>query len=196
MQLANLEVSSNGQKVAAVSEARASTSDGFLDAIENYMRGHDVSMNLPVADAKITVSARNLANDELSLNLQLNNAVDNDASDIEARGKKGNIFKKGGFIVMCLNCNSHINMNSSIRQEASSTQAGHAHTGAHSAEGHHRHTHGHWHTEDQGIQCARARLLFVHCLGWFGHFPIVQKGKPNQLLKPHLYCLLGIRGLW
>ncbi|EDW58509.1 uncharacterized protein Osi19 isoform X1 [Drosophila virilis] len=92
--LANLEVSSNGQKVAAISEARASTSDGFLDAIENYMRGHDVSMNLPVADAKITVSARNLANDELSLNLQLNNAVD-DASDIEARGKKGNIFKKG-----------------------------------------------------------------------------------------------------
>ncbi|XP_064550740.1 uncharacterized protein Osi19 [Drosophila montana] len=91
--LANLEVSSNGQKMGAVSEARASTSDGFLDAIENYMRGHDVSMNLPVADAKITVSARNLANDELSLNLQLNNV--DDASDIEARGKKGNIFKKG-----------------------------------------------------------------------------------------------------
>ncbi|KRF78328.1 uncharacterized protein Osi19 isoform X2 [Drosophila virilis] len=90
--LANLEVSSNGQKVAAISEARASTSDGFLDAIENYMRGHDVSMNLPVADAKITVSARNLANDELSLNLQLNNAVD-DASDIEARGKKHRLRK-------------------------------------------------------------------------------------------------------
>ncbi|XP_023163732.1 uncharacterized protein LOC111594600 [Drosophila hydei] len=90
--LSNLEVRTNGQKVAPISEARASTSDGFLDAIENYMSGHDVSLNLPLADAKITVSARNLANDELSLNLQLNN---DDATDIEARGKKGNIFKKG-----------------------------------------------------------------------------------------------------
>ncbi|EDV90703.1 uncharacterized protein LOC6569735 [Drosophila grimshawi] len=92
--LSNLEVRTNGQRVAPISEARASTSDGFLDAIENYIKGHDVSMSLPMADAKITVSARNLANDELSLNLQLNNE-DADASDIEARGKKGNIFKKG-----------------------------------------------------------------------------------------------------
>lgn len=94
LQLSNMEVHSNGQQVAPVSEARANSADGFLEAIENYMRGHDVSLNLPGADAKITVSARNLANDELSLNLQLNDA--SDASDIEARGKKGNIFKKGG----------------------------------------------------------------------------------------------------
>lgn len=89
-----MDVHSNGQQVAPVSEARANSADGFLDFVENYMRGHDVSLNLPGADAKITVSARNLANDELSLNLQLN-----DASDIEARGKKGNIFKKGGLNV-------------------------------------------------------------------------------------------------
>lgn len=89
-----MDVHSNGQQVAPVSEARANSADGFLDAVENYMRGHDVSLNLPGADAKITVSARNLANDELSLNLQLNDA--SNASDIEARGKKGNIFKKGG----------------------------------------------------------------------------------------------------
>lgn len=94
IQLSNMEVHSNGQQVTPVSEARANSADGFLEAIENYMRGHDVSLNLPGADAKITVSARNLANDELSLNLQLNDA--SDASDIEARGKKGNIFKKGG----------------------------------------------------------------------------------------------------
>ncbi|XP_068153744.1 uncharacterized protein Osi19 [Drosophila tropicalis] len=91
--VSNLEVRSNGEKSAPVSEARANSADGFIDAIENYMRGHDVSMNLPGADAKITVSARNLANDELSLNLQLNQ--DNDDDEIEARGKKGNIFKKG-----------------------------------------------------------------------------------------------------
>lgn len=92
-----MDVHSNGQQMAPVSEARANSADGFLDFVENYMRGHDVSLNLPGADAKITVSARNLANDELSLNLQLNDA--SDASDIEARGKKGNIFKKGGLNV-------------------------------------------------------------------------------------------------
>ncbi|KAH8243564.1 hypothetical protein KR032_008601 [Drosophila birchii] len=95
-QVSNLEVRSNGQKTAPISEARASSADGFIDAIENYMRGHDVSMNLPLADAKVTVSARNLANNQLSLNLQLNgDEADDDATDVEARGKKGNIFKKG-----------------------------------------------------------------------------------------------------
>ncbi|KAM8705226.1 hypothetical protein ACLKA7_009651 [Drosophila subpalustris] len=92
--LSNLEVHSNGQQVAPVSEARANSADGFLDAIENYIKGHDVSVNLPMADAKITVSARNLANDEMSLNLQLNSDND-DVAETEARGKKGNIFKKG-----------------------------------------------------------------------------------------------------
>ncbi|KAH8359197.1 hypothetical protein KR093_005120 [Drosophila rubida] len=92
--LSNMEVHSNGQQVAAVSEARASSADGFLEAIENYIKGHDVSVNLPMADAKITVSARNLDNDEMSLNLQLNGEQD-DGAETEARGKKGNIFKKG-----------------------------------------------------------------------------------------------------
>ncbi|XP_017846099.1 uncharacterized protein LOC108602486 isoform X2 [Drosophila busckii] len=89
--LSDLEVRANGQQSSAVSEARANSADGFLDAVENYIRGHDVSMQLPVADAKITVSARNLANDELSLNLQLN--ADSDDSDIEARGKKHRLRK-------------------------------------------------------------------------------------------------------
>ncbi|XP_034661480.1 uncharacterized protein LOC117897018 isoform X1 [Drosophila subobscura] len=97
--LSNLEVRSNGQKASPVHDARArasSSADGFMDALENYIQGHDVSMNLPMADAKITVSARNLANDELSLNLQLNgDEEDGAAVDGEARGKKGNIFKKG-----------------------------------------------------------------------------------------------------
>ncbi|XP_001358908.3 uncharacterized protein Osi19 isoform X1 [Drosophila pseudoobscura] len=95
--LSNLEVRSNGQKMSPINDARAraSSADGFMDALENYIQGHDVSMNLPMADAKITVSARNLANDELSLNLQLNGDDDDSAVDGEARGKKGNIFKKG-----------------------------------------------------------------------------------------------------
>ncbi|XP_017046563.1 uncharacterized protein LOC108091731 isoform X1 [Drosophila ficusphila] len=92
-QVSNLEVRSNGQKTAPVSEARASSADGFVDAIENYIRGHDVSMDLPLADAKVTVSARNLASNQLNLNLQLND--DDESTGEEARGKKGNIFKKG-----------------------------------------------------------------------------------------------------
>ncbi|KPU80430.1 uncharacterized protein Dana_GF16392, isoform B [Drosophila ananassae] len=92
-QVSNLEVRSNGQKTPAISEARASSADGFIDAIENYIRGHDVSMNLPLADAKVTVSARNLANNQLSLNLQLNGDESDDATDVEARGKKNRLRK-------------------------------------------------------------------------------------------------------
>ncbi|XP_022220781.2 uncharacterized protein LOC111072986 isoform X2 [Drosophila obscura] len=95
--LSNLEVRSNGQKVSPTNDARARASssvDGFMDALENYIQGHDVSMNLPMADAKITVSARNLANDELSLNLQLNgDEEDGSAVDGEARGKKHRLRK-------------------------------------------------------------------------------------------------------
>lgn len=91
--------------MAPVSEARANSADGFLDAIENYIRGHDVSVNLPMADAKITVSARNLANDEMSLNLKLTSDNDNDdVAETEARGKKGNIFKKGGLLQSFESC--------------------------------------------------------------------------------------------
>ncbi|XP_036674827.3 uncharacterized protein Osi19 isoform X1 [Drosophila suzukii] len=94
-QISNLEVRSNGQKTTPVSEARASSADGFMDAVENYILGHDVSMDLPLANAKVTVSARNLVNDQLSLNLQLNGDEGDEGTDVEARGKKGNIFKKG-----------------------------------------------------------------------------------------------------
>ncbi|KAH8343863.1 hypothetical protein KR084_000563 [Drosophila pseudotakahashii] len=94
-QVSNLEVRSNGQKTKPISEARASSADGFMDAVENYILGHDVSMDLPLADAKVTVSARNLVNNQLSLNLQLNGDDGDEGTDVEARGKKGNIFKKG-----------------------------------------------------------------------------------------------------
>lgn len=54
------------------------------------MQGHDVTMDLPLGDAKVTVSSRNLASDELSLNVKF-------AGDgvVEGKGKKGNFFKKG-----------------------------------------------------------------------------------------------------
>ncbi|XP_039493275.1 uncharacterized protein LOC120452885 isoform X2 [Drosophila santomea] len=92
-QVSNLEVRSNGEKTKPINEARASSADGFLDAIENYIRGHDVSMDLPLADAKVTVSARNLVNNQLSLNLQLNGDEGDEGTDIEARGKKHRLRK-------------------------------------------------------------------------------------------------------
>jgi len=78
-----------------------------MDAVENYILGHDVSMDLPLADAKVTVSARNLVNDQLSLNLQLNGDEGDEGTDVEARGKKGNIFKKGGFTFRMPLCHSY-----------------------------------------------------------------------------------------
>ncbi|KQS38494.1 uncharacterized protein LOC6552827 isoform X2 [Drosophila erecta] len=92
-QVSNLEVRSNGEKTIPINEARASSADGFLDAIENYIRGHDVSMDLPLADAKVTVSARNLVNNQLSLNLQLNGDEGDEGTDVEARGKKHRLRK-------------------------------------------------------------------------------------------------------
>ncbi|XP_043655131.1 uncharacterized protein LOC122621357 isoform X2 [Drosophila teissieri] len=92
-QVSNLEVRSNGEKTKPINEARASSADGFLDAIENYIRGHDVSMDLPLADAKVTVSARNLVNNQLSLNLQLNGDDGDEGTDVEARGKKHRLRK-------------------------------------------------------------------------------------------------------
>ncbi|XP_037940803.1 uncharacterized protein LOC119685955 [Teleopsis dalmanni] len=85
----DVEVKSNGFKASTESKARSS-SDNFFDAIENYIQGHDVTMDLPIADAKVTVSSRSLDNDELSLNVKFAN---NDV--VEGKGKKGNIFKKG-----------------------------------------------------------------------------------------------------
>ncbi|KMZ01815.1 uncharacterized protein LOC6726951 isoform X2 [Drosophila simulans] len=92
-QVSNLEVRTNGVKTTPINEARASSADGFLDAIENYIRGHDVSMDLPLADAKVTVSARNLVNNQLSLNLQLNGDEGDEGTDVEARGKKHRLRK-------------------------------------------------------------------------------------------------------
>lgn len=43
-----------------------------------------------MADAKVTISSRNLNNDELSLNVKFT-----DDGVVEGKGKKGNFFKKG-----------------------------------------------------------------------------------------------------
>ncbi|XP_041985220.1 uncharacterized protein LOC121737623 [Aricia agestis] len=62
-----VEVTKNG----ASSETGRSSGD-FMDSIENYIQSHDVTFQLPIADTKVTVSPRNLENDELSLNIKFN----------------------------------------------------------------------------------------------------------------------------
>ncbi|CAH4035265.1 uncharacterized protein LOC123711578 isoform X2 [Pieris brassicae] len=61
-----VEVTKNGN------EATGRSNGDFLDSIENYIQSHDVTFKMPIADTKITVSPRNLENDELSLNIKFN----------------------------------------------------------------------------------------------------------------------------
>lgn len=91
--LADVEVRSNGfQPTPSDSEHARSQESNFLDIIENYIRGHDAVVSLPIAGAetKITVSSRNLNTNEFNLNLKF----DDDSDDVvEGKGKKRRLRK-------------------------------------------------------------------------------------------------------
>ncbi|XP_053619535.1 uncharacterized protein Osi19 isoform X2 [Plodia interpunctella] len=61
-----VEVTKNG----ASNDVTGRSSGDFIDTIESYIQSHDVSFQLPLADTKVTVSPRNLDQDELSLNIK------------------------------------------------------------------------------------------------------------------------------
>ncbi|XP_026754035.1 uncharacterized protein LOC113514217 isoform X1 [Galleria mellonella] len=63
-----VEVTKNG----AANEVTGRSTGDFFDSIENFIQSHDVSFQLPLADTKVTVSPRNLDQDELSLNIKFN----------------------------------------------------------------------------------------------------------------------------
>ncbi|XP_050684906.1 uncharacterized protein LOC126979575 isoform X1 [Leptidea sinapis] len=63
-----VEVTKNG----AGNDVTGRSSGDFLDTIESYIQSHDVTFQMPIADTKITVSPRNIDNDELSLNIKFN----------------------------------------------------------------------------------------------------------------------------
>ncbi|XP_058059622.1 uncharacterized protein LOC131210398 [Anopheles bellator] len=65
----DVEVRSNG---AETNDARGAA--GVLDQVENYLRSHDVTFKMPIADAKVTVSQRNLQNDEMNVTFQFPSA--------------------------------------------------------------------------------------------------------------------------
>ncbi|ETN62933.1 osiris 19 [Anopheles darlingi] len=78
----DVEVRSNG---AVTNDARGAT--GVLDQVENYLRSHDVTFKMPIADAKVTVSQRNLQNDEMSVTFNFPSSSTG-RSAVEARKSK------------------------------------------------------------------------------------------------------------
>ncbi|CAH0401665.1 unnamed protein product [Chilo suppressalis] len=56
----------------AANDVTGRSSGDFFDNIESFIQSHDVSFQMPIADTKITVSPRNLDNDEISLNIKFN----------------------------------------------------------------------------------------------------------------------------
>lgn len=66
-----------------MSEGRAPA--GLVEQIENYVRSHDVTFKMPIAGARVTVSPRNLEQDELNVTF---NFPAGSGRGIEARKSK------------------------------------------------------------------------------------------------------------
>lgn len=47
------------------------SSDSIMDKVEQYVRQHDVTFKIPGADAKVTLSGRDLDSNNFSLNFKL-----------------------------------------------------------------------------------------------------------------------------
>ncbi|XP_058811394.1 uncharacterized protein LOC131676291 [Topomyia yanbarensis] len=65
----------------------ARSAAGLMENVEQYLKSHDVTFKLPVANAKVTVSPRNLDSEELSLTVNFAK-VDSGRSVGEARKSK------------------------------------------------------------------------------------------------------------
>lgn len=79
-----VEVTKNG----AGNEVTGRSAGDFFDSIENFIQSHDVSFQLPLADTKVTVSPRNLDQNELSLNVKFGSDASEGKSAGEARKAK------------------------------------------------------------------------------------------------------------
>lgn len=64
----NVEVRQNGA-IHAENQARSAAGETVVDSIEKYVESHDVTFNVPAAGASITVSPKNINDDELSLKI-------------------------------------------------------------------------------------------------------------------------------
>ncbi|XP_057652287.1 uncharacterized protein LOC130891506 [Diorhabda carinulata] len=77
----NVEIKSNG-----IETGRSSNVGGIEDHIENYIKSHEVTFDLPIIGSKVTLEGRNLDNDEMNMKLKF-------GTDIEARKKKRKLKK-------------------------------------------------------------------------------------------------------
>lgn len=69
-----VEVHSNGARTARAAQSARATDgaeDTVMDAVEQYVESHDVTFNVPAAGAKVTVSPKNLENDEMTVSIKL-----------------------------------------------------------------------------------------------------------------------------
>lgn len=62
----DVQVRANG--AAATQEARAD--GGVVEAVERYVESHDVTIDVPVAGAKVTVSPKNIAAGEMNVSVK------------------------------------------------------------------------------------------------------------------------------
>lgn len=77
----DVEVRHNGYAPSAYEQR--SEKDVF-EKVADYVQSHDISVNLPVADAKVTISPKALNEGEFNVNVKF---ADSGARSAEARGK-------------------------------------------------------------------------------------------------------------
>lgn len=65
----NVKVRKNGF-VDTENTARSADEETVVESIEKYVESHDVTVNVPVAGAQITLSPKNINDDELSLKIK------------------------------------------------------------------------------------------------------------------------------
>lgn len=58
---------------------------GAMDMVESYLQSHDVTFNVPAASAKVTISPRNINDNELNINFKF---ADEQSTPVEARKSK------------------------------------------------------------------------------------------------------------
>lgn len=81
----DVEVRQNG--FTGDDNSARSADEGIAGTIEQYIASHDVIFNVPVADAKITVSPRNINEDELSLKIKFADGAPKGRSAVEGATK-------------------------------------------------------------------------------------------------------------
>lgn len=74
-------------QVSETAAGRSSEGD-FLDQVQSYLQGNGASFDLPIAGAKVTVSPRNLEEEELNVNINFSGEEEARASGIAPRKSK------------------------------------------------------------------------------------------------------------